>query len=168
MTNTYTPQPGTIPAKVIQALSLLEPGTELTSTVLLEAIGQPPGYEGFSTAMILAVDHGLVHKRVEGRRALWSLPGGRAIVAEVLAPSEQAAQPAKPSKVRPAPEVVTLPAAPTCTISQTADPAPTSNFACALFSDGRLVIEQGPRTTVLSEDETRALVGYLERMAVAL
>jgi hypothetical protein len=168
MTNTYTPQPGTIPAKVIQALSLLEPGTELTSTVLLEAIGQPPGYEGFSTAMILAVDHGLVHKRVEGRRAFWSLPCGQAIRVEVPAPSEPAAAPAKPSKARPAPEVATLPEVPTCTVSQTVDPVPTGSFACALFSDGRLVIEQGPRTTVLSEDETRALVGYLERMAVAL
>ena len=43
------------------------------------------------------------------------------------------------------------------------EPAPTR---FALWSDGRLQLEKSGNNTVLSVEETRALLGYLERMAV--
>jgi hypothetical protein len=37
-------------------------------------------------------------------------------------------------------------------------------FCCALFSDGRLVLETPGQSMTLSADQTRELVRYLERM----
>jgi hypothetical protein len=67
------------------------------------------------------------------------------------------------SKGKPA--VATLPAAPACTVSHTADPAPGGHFACALFSDGRLILEVGNRSIMLTDCQARELTGYLGQFA---
>jgi hypothetical protein len=49
---------------------------------------------------------------------------------------------------------------------QAADAAPAEGFRCALWSNGAQQLERGAATlALLSPDETRALVAYLERMA---
>jgi len=40
------------------------------------------------------------------------------------------------------------------------------SFACALWSDGRLQLQIVGEEMVLSVEQTRVLVGYLERMGV--
>ena len=74
---TYIPQPGTIAARVVDHLRTLGPGVELTSQVLLESIGQPSDWHGLGTSLGPAIDHGLIVKRVEGRRAFWRIAGER-------------------------------------------------------------------------------------------
>lgn len=63
------------------------------------------------------------------------------------------------------PEVSTLPPAPACTDSQTVDTVPGGHFACALFSDGRLILEVGNRSITLTDGQARALTGYLGQFA---
>jgi len=45
----------------------------------------------------------------------------------------------------------------------TQDPA---GFACALFNDGRLYLELGDETMTLQVEHARALLAYLERVAI--
>lgn len=69
----YQPQPGTVAARVIQRLKTLPPEAEITTPVLLDAIGQPSDWQGLSTALNAAVDAGAVLKRLEGRKAFWRI-----------------------------------------------------------------------------------------------
>jgi len=68
-TTTYVPQAGTIPAKVIAHFQTLPPGTELSTAMVLEAIGQPRDWHGLTSCMKTAVEHGVVSKRQD--RAGW-------------------------------------------------------------------------------------------------
>lgn len=72
----YQPQPGTIAYRVCGHLSWLSKGEEVTSPVLLEAIGQPTDWQGLSPCMEPAIAAGVVTKRIEGRRAFWRLADG--------------------------------------------------------------------------------------------
>lgn len=65
----YVPQAGTIPAKVIAHFQTLPPGTELSTAMVLEAIGQPRDWHGLTSCMKTAVEHGVVSKRQD--RAGW-------------------------------------------------------------------------------------------------
>ena len=69
----YQPQPGTVAARVFQHLKTLPPEVEITTPVLLDAIGQPSDWQGLSTALNAAVDAGAVLKRLEGRKAFWRI-----------------------------------------------------------------------------------------------
>jgi len=69
---TYTPQPGTIAARALEAINQIQPGQEVTSTVLLEAIGQPSDWQGLNNCLMPAVEAGLINRRLEGRRSWWS------------------------------------------------------------------------------------------------
>ena len=73
-TTTYVPQAGTIPAKVIAHFQTLPPGTELSTAMVLEAIGQPHGWHGLPQCMKLAIESGVIHKRLHRNGwAMWSL-----------------------------------------------------------------------------------------------
>jgi len=75
MNHTYTPLPGTIPAKAVAALALLAPGAELSTAELCEAIGQPTT-GGFGKCIALSLNAGLVKFRKDGRLLYWSLGDG--------------------------------------------------------------------------------------------
>lgn len=73
-TTTYVPQAGTIPAKVIAHLQTLPPGAELSTAMVLEAIGQPAGWHGLTACLKTAVDHGVISKRQDrGGWMMWGL-----------------------------------------------------------------------------------------------
>lgn len=159
---TYTPQPGTIPARVLEVLKAQPPGTEMMSAVLLEAIGQPPEFEGFTSCMRASVEAGLIEKRIEGRRAFWKLPRDESEIIRAIPPQQDGrAEEAGPAPVQavaaPKRSTKSLPKPSTCTEPQTPD------FACGLFSDGRLVLELPDRTVMLKPEWTDKLMKFLRR-----
>lgn len=177
---TYIPQPGTIAARVVEHLRGLGPDVELTSQVLLESIGQPSDWHGLGTSLAPALDHGLIAKRVEGRRAFWRLAGEREApgvdIDRVHAHLEDHTgiddpEPNSRPRVATAAETVlrvrtlpakvalaeTLPEAPTCTKSQ-AEPA----CEFAITSTGRLLIDTGAQQVALSKAQAEQLMAYLD------
>lgn len=168
---TYTPQPGTIAHRVIAHLQTLGPDVELTSQVLLEAIGQPADWHGLGTCLESAVFHGLVVKRLEGRRSMWRIAGARSApgvdIDRAHAPLEDHTAIDDPEtnsrpRVATAAEMVLrkrdLPASPTCTESQT---APACEFA--LTNSGRLLIDTGDQQMALTKEQAEELMQYLDR-----
>ncbi|WP_062196475.1 hypothetical protein [Caldimonas taiwanensis] len=137
----YRPLPGSIADRVIRHLQQQPPGTELATAVLAELVGQPAS--ALSPILKPARDHGVLQARRlphQGNNLFWSL-----------------AQPPQ----HDAPAAATGPAAP----PQAEDACQSSRgFCCALFSDGRLVLEKPGQSMTLSADQTRELVRYLERM----
>lgn len=177
---TYTPQPGTIAHRVIAHLQTLGPDAEVTSQVLLEAIGQPADWHGLVTCMESAIFHGLVHKRMEGRKAFWRIAGKRAAVPvdanRAHAPLEDHTavddpEPDSRPRVATAAETVLrkardagLPKVPTCTESQ-AEPQPAHAPTCefALTNSGRLLIDTGAQQLALTKDQADELMAYLDK-----
>lgn len=178
---TYTPQPGTIAHRVIAHLQTLGPDVELTSQVLLEAIGQPSDWHGLSTCMESAVFHGLVVKRLEGRRSMWRIAGERSspgvdldrlhasgmVTGSGVAPSKpQAARVVAVASMQPGDHVTVtglkdpanLPQAPTCTESQT-----DAGCEFALTNSGRLLIDTGDQQMALTKEQADELMQYLDR-----
>lgn len=84
--NSYTPQPGTTPFRVIAHLQTLPAGTELTTAQLCDALGRDDP-NGFSTCMLAAARSGLVKqaRRPGSRLAYWSLGNGN--LAQEAAPA---------------------------------------------------------------------------------
>lgn len=74
----YTPQPGTIAAKVIEYLRTQPPGTVIASAPLLEAIGHSDISAGLKPFVERAVAEGLIQieKRPGDRLAYWRLGDG--------------------------------------------------------------------------------------------
>lgn len=185
----YTPQPGTVAARAVNALSLLAEGQELTTPVLLEAIGQPADWQGLTSCLGPAVEARLITKRMEGRKAFW----GRGPACDALTLPAQPAledhtaiddlEPDSRPRVATAAETVLrkarnprLPKAPTCTESQTAAPAPEPEAAAsmehdsdcefAITSAGRLLIEAGDSRIALSKAQADQLIAYLRAQRV--
>lgn len=165
---TYIPQPGTIPARVLAHLKDLPPRTELMSSVLLDAIGQPPEFEGFTSCMRACVDAGLIIKRLEGRRAFWRLPTAPEdlikaqpplgnIEQQVTLQDHTAIDDAEPDNRPRASKTPTRKVAK----AQAERQAEPDAFACGLFSDGRLVLEMPERTVLLKPEWTSKLMAFL-------
>lgn len=185
----YTPQPGTVAARAVNALSLLAEGQELSAPVLLEAIGQPADWQGLNACLAPAVEAGLIGRRLEGRRAFWS----RGPACDTLTLPVQPAledhtaiddpEPSSRPRVATAAETALrkagtprLPKASTCTESQTAAPAPEYEAAAAtehdsdcefaITSAGRLLIEAGASRIALSKAQADQLIAYLRAQRV--
>lgn len=185
MTNaaTYTPQPGTIPARVIAYLNQLPPGTELATAVLAEAVEVIPS--AVQATLGAPMKHGAVICTKRDGINYWRLGAG--IPAAHLQASEpddapviQRVIPAAtaPRIQLPPPAPATKPARRTAKKPKAAPrpaPAPTHQLVpieparppmrLAVWSDGSLAIERGPERVDFTLDETRQIVRYLERMA---
>lgn len=75
MTKTYNLQPGTFPARVVAHLQALPPGTELSSAVLADELGQPLG-ANIASLLDYARQRGALKARKDGRILFWSLGDG--------------------------------------------------------------------------------------------
>lgn len=71
---TYTPQPGTIPARAVAFLQTLPPGTEMQSGPLADALGV--GISGFGSWLDYAVRNGAISCVKREGRLYWSLGRG--------------------------------------------------------------------------------------------
>jgi hypothetical protein len=143
----YSPQPGTIPARVIDCLKRLPAGEEMSTGALLDALGQPTSF-GLQPCMQAARKAGLVQarKRPGSRLLYWSLGAGDA---EPEGRSE-------PDDDPPLRRVVKAESK-----KRTAkDPGA---FRCAMFSDGTLLLELPAGPVVLDASATGVLVDYLSQ-----
>jgi hypothetical protein len=175
----YRPLPGSIADRVIRHLQQQPPGMELATAVLAELVGQPPS--AICPILKPARDHGVLQARRlpnHGNNLFWSL--GSADKVEDEAEEGSAAAPPSPpaapetAQPDPAPAQSTsprcrkpggkkAPAGPQHARQGLID-GPMRGFCCALFSDGRLVLEKPGQSMTLEPDQTRELVRYLERM----
>lgn len=177
--STYQPEPSSVAARVIAYLQKQPPGVVPTNADLSHALGVPAS--SFSGCLNLAVNAGLLHKRMVemGRTVGWALGPreGTDGPPRLTVPVSQPAPPTEPDERPSQICVIThppMPATESELIEQTkeARPAPASTepsdpaFACALFNDGRLYLELGDETMTLQVEHTRALLAYLERVAM--
>lgn len=149
MSTTYTPQPGTIPFRAIEALKLMEVGAEVPTVVMLELLGQPKDWAGLTTCLSPAVDAGLISRRTEGRRIYWSLGDG-----EPLNTWED-----EPAAAVPAP----APADCVEQLEPQEDAAEDLGCEFAFTSTGRLLIDCEGKSLALSKEQADHLMAYLDQ-----
>lgn len=152
MSNPYIPQPGTFPARAVAHLQALPPGTELSSAVLADELGQPQG-ANIQSLLVYARQRGALKARREGRVLFWSLGDGT--------------PEAKPDDYEPDAPLHKTPAAPAATVAPATpfQPPPVASrvscdprhFRAGLFTDGKLEIEAGSALVVLQPDEVEQL-----------
>ncbi len=156
MSTTYTPQPGTISFRAIEALKLMEVGAEVPTVVMLELLGQPKDWAGLTTCLSPAVDAGLISRRTEGRRIYWSLGDG-----EPLSGSYEIEAPTPTDE--PAAAAAQYPA----TTVQLPPPAEEAgeDIGCefAITSTGRLLIDCAGKNVALSKHQAEHLMAYLDQ-----
>lgn len=158
MSATYTPQPGTIPFRAIEALKLMEVGSEVPTAVMLELLGHPKDWAGLTTCLSPAVEAGLISRRMEGRRIYWSLGDGKPLAPYEVEPSDATDEPA----ADPDAEATTV----------ACDPLPASDdegdgvaIGCefAITSTGRLLIDCDGKSLALSKEQADHLMAYLDQ-----
>lgn len=157
MSTTYTPQPGTISFRAIEALKLMEVGAEVPTVVMLELLGQPKDWAGLTTCLSPAVDAGLISRRTEGRRIYWSLGDGKPLAPYEVEPSDATDEPAAAAQ------------APATTVCAEQLPPPEEDagedLGCefAITSTGRLLIDCGGKSLALSKEQADHLMAYLDQ-----
>ena len=174
----YTPQPGTIPHRVIEFLKQQPPGMEFSTYALADAIG----HAGASLSMYLstALEHGALksEKRVPPlggqKTSFWSLGDGTPLPKPVdYEPDEPLPQrnPSKPAAAALAPAA--QPSAADTVVKRKEPAKPSKVQAVATlnravfgwFSDGCLVIrQQGAADLQLSQEETDDLVKFIRQV----
>lgn len=182
----YTPQPGTIPARVLAHLQTLPAGAELASAPLGEAIGTNTTPD-FGPLLAAAVMHGAIVKRMDGRLAYWSLgtgvplaadpddakPARRTVSAAPSTPAGPAPGPAQgQAAARPKP-TRTLPVraaagraalVPTPAVAKAVAAQPGA-LRVGVWSDGQVQIELSGQTMLLPHPEARQLCRFLLQLA---
>lgn len=172
----YVPQPGTIPAKVIAHLSELPEGTELSTAVLLEVLGQPTGWVGLTSCLRAAVDGGVLQKRLtDDRRCLWRLADPTATVIATGPDDHTAVDDSEPGN-RPrsfAQSAALVESQLKCIdvelkpitvdfVGQATAPAPAEYIEVAITSEGRLLIDNGTDKIALSPAQLNKLYEYTD------
>jgi hypothetical protein len=166
----YQPNQGSVASRVIAYLSSKPPGFTATNAALSRELGAPAG--SFAGNLNMAVNAGLVHKQAgDGREMVWVLGPRMAQPAGQTEPPPEADDSSESEAV----SVVAAhePTSDTGMVEQIKEAWPTPSttpanpaFACALFNDGRLYLELGDETMTLQVEHTRALLAYLERVAM--
>lgn len=171
----YQPEPSSVAARVIASLKAKPAGAMATNAELSRQLGVPAS--SFAGCLTSAMNAGLVHKRwiddAGGRGTIcWVL--GPPVVAQAvpvartqdLAPEDSANAACPPApEPPPAADPVAAEIKAILDTQEVAHPA-AAGFACALFNDGRLYLELGDETMTLQVEHTRALLAYLERVAM--
>lgn len=157
MTKTYNVQPGTFPARVVAHLQALPPGTELSSAVLADELGQPGA--NIPSMLDYARQHGVLKARRYGRILFWSLGDGTPAV-------QQRDQETAQDRIEDTVHAVQRPPAPALPVLKPAlvdEPTPVRReFRAGLFTDGTLLIEaEGLPEVRLARDETDQLADLL-------
>jgi hypothetical protein len=172
----YQPEPSSVAARVIAYLGNRPAGSAVTNAELSHQLGVPSS--AFDASLKPAVNAGLVHKHwpdsAAGRSTSSWVLGPRVVPAAGLPAQEQepdhgdvvATTVHEPEPSAPAPaEPVAEETKDILDAQEVATQAP-AGFACALFNDGRLYLELGDETMTLQVEHTRALLAYLERVAM--
>lgn len=167
----YVPQAGTIPAKVIAHLGTLGPGVELSTAMVTEAIGQPSYWHGLPQCLKLAVDSGVIRKRMDRNGwCMWSLVDQAHLVSPVPPGAEQR-QPEPDNRPRSIQEhaqrLDKAEQAPPTVADAPADldlleVVDVEFVEVAISNTGRLLISTGIQQIALSPEQTQKVFRYLD------
>lgn len=180
---TYEPKPGSVAQRAIAHLETLAPGAALSTGALAEAIGVAPALIGGSLESPLKAGVLLAHQRGGHSKSprFWALAMRTNGMAAGPAPAADGSVVAKPRAAGHDVEALSAPERPRArrSVSESKPAAPltrpaaasSSEMRIALWSDGVLQIERpavggAAELVLLAPDETRALVRYLDRMAI--
>lgn len=174
----YVPQAGTIPAKVIAHFKTLPPSTELSTAMVIEAIGQPAGWTGLVPCLKTAVDHGVMSKRSDRNGWVWwrLVDPDHVIRAKPADEGQQTVEGVDIGRVHTKPAPLedhtaiddTEPGNRPESIQKQGrrpEPGPATeagDFECALTNAGRLLINTGTDRVALSPEHTQQLMAYLD------
>jgi len=174
-TTTYVPQAGTIPAKVIAHLQTLPPGAELSTAMVLEAIGQPRDWHGLTSCMKTAVEHGVVSKRQDRAGWLmWSLLDRSTMVTAKPAPLadhtaiDDIEPENRPRRIQEHAKRLDKAEQALRTVEDAAaeldllDVVDAEFVEVAISNTGRLLISTGIQQIALSPEQTKKVFQYLD------
>lgn len=157
----YTLIPGTIPFRAVEHLKTKPKGTKLTSAELGEALGHDA--TAISAGLTSPLKHGILsrEKTPEGLN-VWSLGDG---TPEAMPDDYEADEPLRPAPSRLSKNAISSVfdlANRQISTAPAPAPAPVAQATSAIavfgvFSDGRVVIEQGPHAITLNPDQAVAL-----------
>ncbi len=160
----YQPEPSSVAARVIAYLEKQLPGYIASNAELSHELGAPAS--SFAGCLTASVNAGLVSKAFAddtGRSIGWAL--GRRAPPSPQQETEDPAPPPAPANTVPPTDPVVEEIRSILDGQELAAPA-SDPFACALFNDGRLYLELGSESMTLQVEHTRALLSYLERVAM--
>lgn len=179
MTKPYTPQPGTIPHRVIQYLQRLEPGKGIANAPLADELDISAN--SITACMQPALHHGLVKReRIDGI-IHWKIGDGTPLPAEpdaeddpemkskiVITPAAAAAKAASNDNLAKRLEKAIrhetrCEADPTAIGIQIQLDLPDPEPVFGAFSDGSLSIEQGGTFLRLGEKQAQALQAFMSK-----
>lgn len=174
----YTPQPGTIPAKAIEWLRAQPPGAEVSSAELAEAIGADTS--SIIPCLVTPRQHGIVkssHRPGNKRLLYWSLGDGTLMEKpHDYVPDEPLHDTAqKKPQTKLAGEFKALRDAMDAeAAAPAAEPAPKKkaepkkkivrDVVFAAYSDGTMLIDVGYSTVRLNADEADQLIDFVLRI----
>lgn len=140
----YTPQPGTFPARVIDYLRSLPAGAERSSVELADELDQDRTV--VVNLLTYPRKHGALRARRQGNLMFWSLGDG---TPEALPHDYEPDEPLSSAARQPS-----MAAAPTAAVTPKA-------FRAGLWSDGTLQIERDGDLMLLTRDEAQQLRNLL-------
>lgn len=157
MSSTYTPQPGTIPAKVIEYLKGQPEGHEAAAVEICEAIGQDT--INLTPFLTTPEKHGLLKRsRKEGSRAaFWSLGDGKPVAPPVDDEEEPDNHPVV-QRVLPASAPATQPHIPLPKF------VPNDHFSVSADLNNTLLIRTRDSNVTLNSEQLQLVM----RMAIAI
>lgn len=170
----YKPTPGTIPHRVIEHLKTLPPGTELSTGVLADFVGQPKA--SMAACLNAPRSHGALRSRKhpEGYM-LWSLGDGVPLprpedydpnleAKQVVVPAPSLFEERKPRPLEPrqaAPEAPAPAPTPSPTPAPSAPKAEPARAKFGIYSDGTFCVQRGQDAIWLNTSETADLMRFL-------
>lgn len=157
---TYTPQPGTIPARALAYFQAQPEGHTLSTVVLADELDVNPN--GMKAILMHALLAGALKCEKRDGLNFYSLGDGKRLPRdeddESLVTPQVVASMTRKAK-RKAAMGLSKPVKPK------AEPAKDDRpLSFALWSDGRFLIERGPQSVQFAPDETRQLLAYLDRL----
>lgn len=163
-TKTYTPQAGTMGARALLALAASETG-RMSNAVLLEAMGQPPGYAGMTNVMDNCVFYKLVETDKDAFNRFWTITEqGRETAARMLANQKRTEARHDDSEADLAPPSAPQPFTEATDEGHLVAADSDDDIECALTSSGRLIIDANGVKQALSKQQTNQLLEYVDRM----
>lgn len=145
MSKPYTPQPGTIPARVIAYLQTLPTGTYLSSAALCEELGIEMSFLASSLSRPRSLG-AVVSRTVPGnkRNLEWSIGDGTPLPLPAdHEPDEPLQKPAAEASPQPKPTISPAPAMPRLGDFKPTQRDMSKHFLAGVFTDGSLLIEHG-------------------------
>lgn len=162
----YTPQPGTFPARAVEFFKSKPTGFEMSSAELAEELGQPAVH--VAPLLAHARERGAVSARKDGKLIYWSLGDNVPIVRERDEPLHAEGERQTKPRTTLAQEFASMREAMAEKKPKQAQQRKakhSADFRAGLFTDGSLQIEIGGETVHLNAEQVSQIAKLLARAA---